>query len=230
MNLAEKPLDRDNAVQGLFVFSDRHMKPELALIGIAMGVAFAAPPGVVTAETLRRGARGGFASALSVQLGSLVGDAAYALVVLAGLAVLLQSRAAQALTGAIGILFMLYLARQALGSSIPFGTEPARTENHRGSFLAGMGLSLTNPWAIAFWASLGSTFSVQDIRTPADLGWLFASFMVGSALWCFTLAALVHGGRTLLSPRLFRLLSIACGLTLALFAVLMGARLLSTLV
>ncbi|MGE5140940.1 MAG: hypothetical protein ACM3JD_15855, partial [Rudaea sp.] len=62
MNLAGKPLDRDHAVQGLFVFSDRYMSnPELALIGIALGVAFAAPPGVVTAETLRRGARGGFA-------------------------------------------------------------------------------------------------------------------------------------------------------------------------
>jgi len=72
-----------------------------------MGIAFAAPPGAVTAETFRRGAHGGFAVALGVQLGSLVGDATYALLALAGLAALAQNPALQF---AFGALFLMYLA------------------------------------------------------------------------------------------------------------------------
>jgi chemosensory pili system protein ChpE len=44
----------------------------------ALGLAFCAPPGAVTAETLRRGIHRGFAGALFLELGSLVGDATWA--------------------------------------------------------------------------------------------------------------------------------------------------------
>ena len=69
------------------------MRLEVIFIGVMMGLAFAAPPGIVTAETVRRGLGGGFAHALFVQVGSLVGDASYAIIALAGLAAALQSAA-----------------------------------------------------------------------------------------------------------------------------------------
>ena len=49
-----------------------------------------AMPGAVFAETVRRGALGGFRTALAVQLGSLSGDALWALLGLAGVGLLLQ--------------------------------------------------------------------------------------------------------------------------------------------
>src|SRR5918911_2023132 len=79
------------------------------VVGMIMGLVFAAPPGAVTAETLRRGLRGGFGHALSVQLGSLIGDASYALVALAGLAAFLQVPLAQTLLGTLGALFLFYI-------------------------------------------------------------------------------------------------------------------------
>ncbi|HYM70515.1 MAG TPA: hypothetical protein VEZ44_13030 [bacterium] len=45
-------------------------------IAFALGIAACAPPGVVTVEAVRRGIHRGFAGALLLELGSLVGDAA----------------------------------------------------------------------------------------------------------------------------------------------------------
>ena len=53
------------------------MIPTLELLGMAflLGFIFNATPGAVFAETIRHGMTGGYRAALSVQFGSLVGDA-----------------------------------------------------------------------------------------------------------------------------------------------------------
>ena len=64
---------------------DRH-DPLLELLGMAflLGFIFNAAPGAVFAETVRRGMSGGYRVALSVQFGSLVGDAVWAILALPG--------------------------------------------------------------------------------------------------------------------------------------------------
>jgi chemosensory pili system protein ChpE len=52
----------------------------LFLASFALGLAFCAPPGAITAEALRRGLARGFRPALLVELGSLIGDATWALI------------------------------------------------------------------------------------------------------------------------------------------------------
>ncbi len=47
----------------------------LFVSAVVLGIAFCAPPGVVTAESLRCGLRGGFRPVILIQAGSLVGDA-----------------------------------------------------------------------------------------------------------------------------------------------------------
>ena len=59
------------------------------LAALLFGFAFNVSPGAVFSETLRRGLTGGFRPALLVQLGSLIGDAVWALLGLTGLALLL---------------------------------------------------------------------------------------------------------------------------------------------
>ena len=53
-----------------------------------LGVLFNAAPGAILAESLRRGLAGGFAPALSVQIGSLVGDGVWVVLGLLGAATL----------------------------------------------------------------------------------------------------------------------------------------------
>src|SRR5690349_16617115 len=79
-----------------------------------LAIAFCAPPGVITAETVRRGAARGFVPALFVQLGSLVGDTTWALIALTGLAFLVQNNMAKIVLSLIGMLLMLKLAWDAI--------------------------------------------------------------------------------------------------------------------
>ncbi len=77
----------------------------LIAFGILMGILFAAPPGIVTAETLRRGVTRGFPAALSVQLGSLIGDATYCVLALAGVAAVVQNPLTQRALGIVSVAF-----------------------------------------------------------------------------------------------------------------------------
>src|SRR5215208_7299057 len=78
-----------------------------------LAIAFCAPPGVITAETVRRGAARGFIPALFVQFGSLVGDTTWAIIALTGLAFVIQNDIARAVLSLIGIGLMLKLAWDA---------------------------------------------------------------------------------------------------------------------
>jgi len=60
---------------------------------VALGIAFSAPAGAVSAEVWRRGLAGGFRPAFLVEAGSLVGDAVWAIVALAGAAFIVESAA-----------------------------------------------------------------------------------------------------------------------------------------
>ncbi len=201
---------------------------EIILPGILMGIAFAAPPGAVTAETFRRGARGGFALALGVQLGSLVGDATYALLALAGLAVLAQNPVLQIALGAFGAMFLMYLARSSFQTARVdlSGFENLTSLNQRSAFLSGMAISLANPWAIAFWLSLGGALATLGVAN-ADASYIaifFVSFMLGAAAWSFALAVIVGRMRGLMRPVVFRIVSVVCGIALGAFGLLAASR------
>lgn len=208
------------------------MQLQIIISGILIGVAFAAPPGAVTAETFRRGARGGFPLALGVQLGSLVGDATYALLALAGLAALAQNPALQIALGAFGAMFLMYLAwssfQTARLQTSPLRLSPERKGEGGGvsAFLSGMAISLANPWAIAFWLSLGGALASLGVAN-ADATYIaifFASFMLGAAAWSFALAVIVGRMRGLMRPVVFRIVSIVCGIALGAFGLLAASR------
>lgn len=62
----------------------------LFISAFLLGLIFNATPGAVFAETVRQGVHGGFRPALAVQVGSLVGDALWAMLGLMGIGLLLQ--------------------------------------------------------------------------------------------------------------------------------------------
>lgn len=208
---------------------------EIAFFGILMGIAFAAPPGAVTAETFRRGVRGGFPLAFGVQLGSLIGDATYALLAFAGLAALAQNSFLQVTLGALGAMFLLYLAWASFQSALTPVTIVAKSElgvERRGAFLSGLALSLTNPWAIAFWLSLGGALISMGLTNASarQIAFFFASFMLGSAMWALFLSIAIARVRRWIRPAVFRVVSIACGLALGSFGLFAVSRVMLSIV
>ena len=204
----------------------------LFLSSFILALAFCAPPGVITAETVRRGAARGFIPALFVQLGSLVGDTTWAIIALTGLAFIVQNNFARIILSLVGILLMSKLAWDAIqeareGKEL----ESHVAHSHRGDFTNGAFLSLGNPMNIVFWTGLGTTVfaSISGKPQPVDFAIFFAGFLSGAVLWCFVMASLVAWGRRFVTPTFFRWVNFACGIALGFFAIQLGLNLLQNL-
>lgn len=197
-----------------------------------LAIAFCAPPGVITAETVRRGAARGFLPALFVQFGSLVGDTTWAIIALTGLAFIVQNNVAKIILSVIGMLLMFKLAWAALNDA-HHGKGPVTcaSASHQGDFANGAFLSLGNPMNIVFWTGLGTTVfaSISGRPQPVDFAIFFAGFLAGAILWCFVIAALVAWGRRFVTQTFFRGLNFVCGIALAFFAFQLGLSLLQNL-
>ena len=204
----------------------------LYISSFILAIAFCAPPGVITAETIRRGAARGFLPALFVQFGSLVGDTTWATIALTGLAFIVQNNIAKFVLSLIGIGLMLKLAWDAIKDArlgMEFDTSPSNST--RGDFANGAVLSLGNPMNIVFWTGLGTTVfaSISGKPEPVHFAIFFAGFLSGAILWCFVMAGLVAWGRKFVTPTFFRAVNLVCGIALGYFALQLGWSLIQNL-
>lgn len=161
-----------------------------------LGLVFNAAPGAVFAETVRQGVRGGYRPALAVQLGSLVGDASWALLGLAGIGLVMQVDALRWPIGLAGAAYLLWLSWdswQAARTEHRLDASNTAAATQKQALRRGMALSLTNPQNLAYWAAMGSALGSVGVAQPGarDYGVFFAGFMTSSLLWCFVCAALV---------------------------------------
>ncbi|MBV1884656.1 MAG: LysE family translocator [Gammaproteobacteria bacterium] len=160
-----------------------------------LGLIFNAAPGAVFAETVKAGVRGGFKSALAVQIGSLVGDATWAILGLIGVGLLLQLELLQIPIGIAGAFYLTWLAYDSWSSAkeeFHVG-EKGNNQQAQKALRAGVILSITNPQNIAYWAAIGSALSAVGIADPVVGNYItfFAGFMASSLVWCFFCAAVV---------------------------------------
>jgi chemosensory pili system protein ChpE len=200
----------------------------LLISSFILAISFCAPPGVITAETVRRGATRGFVPALFVQFGSLVGDTTWAIIALTGLAFLIQNDVARTILSLTGILLMIKLAWDALKDARHGnGLDVSSATSTRGDFASGAFLSLGNPMNIVFWTGLGTTVfaSIAGGPQPVHFAIFFAGFLAGAIVWCFVMAGLVAWGRRFMTPNFFRWVNLTCGLVLGYFAFQLGLQL-----
>jgi len=204
----------------------------LAVSSFILGIAFCAPPGIITAETIRRGLNRGFRPALFVQFGSLVGDTTWSLIALTGLAFLVQNNTARIILSVVGVVLLLRLAWDALNAArtnIEIHSSPL---SERGDFATGALLSLSNPFNIVFWTGLGTTVFAGIPDGPRAIHFMifFAAFLGSALLWCFFMAGLVAWGKQWMTPNFFRWVNLICGVILVYFAVQLGAQTVQSLI
>jgi chemosensory pili system protein ChpE len=194
---------------------------------LGLGLAFCASPGALNAEALRRGLARGFSSALLVEVGSLIGDATWAVIGLSGAAYLAHYRSASVALAGLGSVFLFWLAFSALRDAWRGTRPPPRPESGHGDFAAGVLISLTNPYSLAFWMGLGGVVSVIGSARPlvAQYAAFLAAFMLGAVLWCLVASVVIGWGRQVVTPPVFRLINGLCGTVLAYTGVRLVARL-----
>jgi len=204
----------------------------LAVSSFILGIAFCAPPGIITAETIRRGLVRGFRPALFVQFGSLVGDTTWSLIALTGLAFLVQNNTARITLSIIGIALLLKLAWDALNAARADTDLPTAPASERGDFATGALLSLSNPFNIVFWTGIGATaFSgISGAPQLPHFITFFLAFMTGAFLWCFLMAGLVAWGKQWMTQNFFRWVNVICGVVLVYFAVQLGMQTVRSLI
>lgn len=159
-----------------------------------LGLLFNAAPGAVFAETIRRGLGGGFRGAFAVQVGSLVGDALWAILGLLGVGMLLQFEWLRLPVGVAGIVYLCWLSWDAWrGAENEFYIDALAPAPTDGALRSGVLLSLTNPQNIAFWAAVGSALGALGVHAPKALDYaiFFFGFIGSSVVWAFVCAALV---------------------------------------
>ncbi len=199
----------------------------LMMTAIGLGIAYAATPGAVNTEAIRRGVLSGGHAALLVETGSLIGDSLWAVLALTGVTLLAQHLAFQSVLGLAGGFFLLRLAWGALHEAFlrrkPQTVVP--TSSFRGHFATGVVFGLANPLGLAFWSGLGGSVATSG-STGIQFVLFFLGFFAGATSWCIGLAALIQWGQRWVQPAILRWINLLCGLALGGF----GLRILWTTV
>ncbi len=200
----------------------------LLVPALGLGLAYAATPGVVNTECIRRGMARGFRPAFSVQLGALVGDAVWAALALVGVAALAKRESFAVALGLVGSIFLCRLAFGALREAWAGPKERPPAQSARGDLGVGVVFGLANPAGLAFWAGVGGgTLATRGSNAGvADYLVFLTAFLIGALCWSLAISALLGWGRRYARPRLFRAIDAVCGTVLGLF----GVRLLWTTV
>lgn len=184
---------------------------------LGLGLAFCASPGALNAEALRRGLARGFLAALLVEVGSLIGDATWAVIGLSGAAYLAKYHAASVVLASLGSALLFWLAFHALRDAWRGTRSLPRPDGRHGDFAAGVFISLTNPYSVAFWMGLGGAVSVIAGGKPvvAQYAAFLGAFMLGAVLWCLIVSVMIGWGRQVVTPPVFRVINGLCGTVLA---------------
>lgn len=193
----------------------------LIITACVLGFVYSAAPGAVNTEALRRGLQRGFVPAFLVQLGALLGDLAWAIIGLTGVALVFHFLPVQIILGIAGVAFLLRMAWLSfLDARKPIDLKLDSSKKEQRDFTTGIIFSLANPFGIAFWGGIGGGFAthIADMPLIDKLLFLFLGFSVGAFVWCIGISALVAWSRKFIGEKLLRGIFTVSSLSMAYFA------------
>jgi len=191
----------------------------LFLTAIVLGFAYAAIPGPVTTESIRRAAHSGFRSGFAVQAGSLIGDGVWALIGLTGVAILLRNEIVGTALGLAGAGLMLWLTKEVVQSAFFPNNTTTSTLQSGNALHIGLAFGLANPAGIAFWSGLGASIFGSAAPSPSEVVTLVACFLIGATAWGVVISWVVAWGSTRAGHRLMRIVDIVSAVVLGWFGV-----------
>jgi threonine/homoserine/homoserine lactone efflux protein len=196
---------------------------ELFFSAMALGFFFNAAPGAIFTESLRRGLKGGFKSALYIQFGSLVGDLIWAVIGLGGAAILFEIDAIKMPMAIFGGVLLAWLAFNSFldaTKKIP-SINLTLKQDEKTELMVGAALSLSNPINITYWAGMAGTIATLGVKEPTGQAFIvfLVGFMLSSIIWCFLCAGFIGFVRKAINQTGWVLINISCGIGLTYFSI-----------
>ncbi len=206
----------------------------IASLSFVVALSGAMAPGPLLSYTIVRTAqstRRGFLVGAWVIAGHAVLESALVLALLLGFSALLRTSIAVRLIGAVGGSFLVVmgvsLLRQLLRGAVtaPGAAEATGAIRPSSPVLAGILVSMSNPYWWIWWATVGFAFMVQNNITvsnwPALLAFL-AGHEAGDLSWYLSVSILVSLGRSRLNGRLYQAVLAVCAIVIVGFGLFLG--------
>lgn len=157
-------------------------------------------------------------------MGTCVGDLAYALLALAGMAVLLQYEAVRWILWIGGGAMLLWFAGKMLIAAFRKASELNVSETHHyrpllREFGRGVVLAMSSPTAILWFATVGGALiSRMGQHSVTATSWFLSGFFIAGMFWTCVLCLVGSFGGRLLGQRLLKYSYIASALIFSYFA------------
>lgn len=187
-----------------------------------VGLSGAMAPGPVLTATIAESLRRGFVAGPLIVLGHAILELALLALVVGGLGTFLELPAVAAALGLVGGSVLVWMgvqtvrtARSAVAQGLAAqGTAaPAAAGLH--PVAAGILLSLSNPYWILWWATIGLTFAGQAMAHGLPgLASFYAGHISADLAWYSAVSAAVAGGRRIVPPSAWRVMIVVCGVAL----------------
>ncbi len=194
----------------------------MKLIGIfttslIVGFSGALMPGPLLTVVISGSARRGFWEGPALVLGHAVAEALIVVGLAAGLSRLLKRNLVAGIIGLLGGAFLLWMGFD-IASSAWWGTVSleqaagAEAGLQLGSIVTGIVVSISNPYWILWWATVGASYVVLSLaRGPLGLGSFYLGHILSDLSWYSLVALLIARGKTLLSQPVYRVILLVCG-------------------
>ena len=140
------------------------------IAGILFGLVLAAPPGPMNAIIADESINKGWNAGVQTGFGAMTSDMVLLLLAYMGVITVITSRGwLQGILIGIGGMVMLIFAYRLFRSGRKKIKWEVKTNNKNG-FLKALGLGMTNPWQLAFWAGMSAAlFQNKGMETIAEI-------------------------------------------------------------
>lgn len=198
----------------------------LLLSGFLLGFSLVLDIGIANIALIRAGVHKGFIVACMIGLGATAGDMAFAMLSVTGITYFIEkSIIFQWVLWIVGTILLSYLSYQMFRESFKSKFIDLENEEEEKSslykyFFTGMGLVLSSPSGILWFATVGGSVVASTVGESNDLNILpfFLGFFIASILWGISLAWISSMGGKLLGSKLLQIFSLVSGFLFLYFA------------
>ena len=185
-----------------------------------VGLSGALVPGPLLALTISSVAEHGFWAGPTLVLGHAIAEVATIFALVKGLGRILRERAVLGVIGLVGGAFLLWMGYELLTSlNQPLAFQTGSTPGAGlgvSTVLAGFVVSVTNPYWILWWVTVGTTYVAWSLQSRGAAGLLafYSGHELSDLAWYAVVSLAVIGSARFMTPGMYKGLLLVCGLAL----------------